>query len=401
LLMHNAGLPPLHADASAPVGDMRGAVKISRVAKSFGAVPVLRSVDLDILPGEFVTILGSSGCGKSTLLRIIAGLEAHDAGTLAIDGRRIDDLRPDERDIAMVFQSYALYPHMTVAENMAVPLRMSRLNWRQRLPGAALFSASYSAANRSIEADILSVAQMLQIDHLLKRKPGQLSGGQKQRVALGRAMVRSPRVFLMDEPLSNLDAELRVHMRAEISELHRRLKTTFIYVTHDQAEAMTMSDRVIVMMKGDVVQAASPAEIYHNPSDLRVARFVGSPRINTVPAFGAGRGLRIMSLDLDTDGPLAEGAKLTAAIRSQDIAVVARGAGDVQGVLAHRENLGSDIFLHVEIAGLADRILVRVDSREQNEVALGDAVDLALDPARILIFDEAGRRLPLVARRPS
>ena len=257
-------------------------IEIDGITKNFGRTEVLRRVDLDIRPGEFMTLVGPSGCGKSTLLRIVAGLEMQSSGSVRIAEAAVDGLRPRDRDLAMVFQSYALYPHLTVAENIAVPLRMRRLKGHQRWPLVGRLMPGTGSLESAIAAEVQSVAAMLDIGHLLDRKPGQLSGGQRQRVALGRAMVRHPKAFLMDEPLSNLDAKLRVHMRAEIAQLHRRLGTTFIYVTHDQAEAMTMSDRIAVMMDGAVLQVAAPEIVYNDPKDIRVAEFIGSPKINVL-----------------------------------------------------------------------------------------------------------------------
>jgi multiple sugar transport system ATP-binding protein len=240
-------------------------------------------VSLEVGPREFLTLLGPSGCGKSTLLRIIAGLEQADDGSIALGGQAVDGLLPRERDVAMVFQSYALYPYMTVAENIGLPLLMRRTQPWQRLPLMRRLHPGARAASGTIAHDVRRAAEALQIESFLDRKPAQLSGGQRQRVALARAMVRDPRVFLMDEPLSNLDAKLRVTARAEIAELHRRAGVAFMYVTHDQAEAMTMSDRVALMMNGEILQVAPPAEIYDRPAELRVAEFVGSPKINVLP----------------------------------------------------------------------------------------------------------------------
>ncbi|MGL6212044.1 MAG: ABC transporter ATP-binding protein, partial [Paracoccaceae bacterium] len=246
-------------------------LELSGISKTFGTTRVLNDVSLSVKDGEFLTLVGASGCGKSTVLRVIAGLEPQDAGSVQIGGRSVDHLRPKQRNVAMVFQSYALYPHMTVAQNMSMPLVMQRMSLAQRLPGLGRLMPGRAAAMAGIAAEVDAVSRQLQIEALLGRKPAQLSGGQRQRVALGRAMVRHPDVFLMDEPLSNLDAKLRVHMRAELTELHRRLGVTFIYVTHDQVEAMTMSDRVALMDEGRIVHLGTPSELYHNPSDLRVA----------------------------------------------------------------------------------------------------------------------------------
>jgi multiple sugar transport system ATP-binding protein len=226
---------------------------------------VLKAVSLDVRDGEFLTLVGSSGCGKSTILRVIAGLESQDTGAVRIAGRSVDHLRPKQRNVAMVFQSYALYPHMSVKDNIAMPLIMQRLRLAERLPVIGRLSPRRAGVVEEIDGEVSAVARQLQIEQLLARKPSQLSGGQRQRVALGRAMVRRPDVFLMDEPLSNLDAKLRVHMRTELTDLHRRLGVTFVYVTHDQVEAMTMSDRVALMDEGRIVQLGAPADLYHDP----------------------------------------------------------------------------------------------------------------------------------------
>jgi multiple sugar transport system ATP-binding protein len=367
----------------------RGAVRLAGIAKQFGATSVLRDIDLDIRAGEFITILGPSGCGKSTLLRIIAGLEPQSAGTVAIDGVSMDGLPPDRRDIAMVFQSYALYPHLTVAENIAVPLRMRRLTRLQRLPGARALPAVRRVA-ASISEAVQAVAATLRLESLLGRKPAQLSGGQKQRVALARAMVRQPKAFLMDEPLSNLDAELRVHMRAEIAQLHRQLGATFIYVTHDQAEAMTMSDRVAVILEGELRQIASPSELYRDPDDLRVAHFVGTPRINVLPAVATAAGIDVLGLPIARQSGLPVGTKLQAAVRPERLAVA--GAG-MQGRVIYRENLGSDLFLHVTVDGASTPAIVRCDSSALDATEIGTSLGLAIPPDALLLFDLDGRRL--------
>ncbi|MGE0718699.1 MAG: ABC transporter ATP-binding protein [Alphaproteobacteria bacterium] len=373
----------------------RGRVTIRGLTKSFGATRVLQGVDLDIADGEFVTVLGPSGCGKSTLMRIVAGLETQDGGSVAIGGAPVDALRPDQRDIAMVFQSYALYPHLTVRDNIALPLRMRRLGFAQRLPLVGRALPGVGAAERGIAEAVRRVAGILQIEHLLDRKPGQLSGGQKQRVAVGRAMVREPRVFLMDEPLSNLDAELRVHMRAEIAELHRALRTTFIYVTHDQAEAMTMSDRVVVMMDGRPLQVAPPARIYDDPEDIRVARFVGSPRINVLPGIATGRrSLTVLGSETPFDLDLPTGASVQVGFRPGAAAATRGNSGDsLPGVLRHRENLGSDLFLHVALPGVEAPVIVRVDPADIAEFPVGEPVTVRLPAADLLVFAADGARL--------
>ncbi len=259
-------------------------ISIRNINKSFGTVKVLHDINLEIRDGEFISLLGSSGCGKSTLLRIIAGLEQETGGELLIGERTMDKVPPKNRSVSMVFQSYALYPHLSVYDNMSLPLVMRKLSRIQRLPLVGRMIGGAGQAHRKIREKVVALAKSLDIDSLLDRKPSQLSGGQRQRVALGRAMVREPEVFLMDEPLSNLDTKMRAHMRTELSELHRSLGTTFVYVTHDQEEAMTMSDRVALMMDGMILQVASPREIYRNPVHMKVAEFIARRRSTCCPA---------------------------------------------------------------------------------------------------------------------
>ncbi len=388
-------LPPMRVVMPDAMAALRpasgGAVTLTGIAKQFGATSVLHGIDLDIRSGEFITILGPSGCGKSTLLRIIAGLERQSSGSVAIDGAVVDGLRPDERDIAMVFQSYALYPHLSVFENIAVPLRMRRLTAYQRLRVAALLPGVRRIA-RDIAQDVDAVARTLRIEELLHRKPGQLSGGQKQRVALARAMVRKPRAFLMDEPLSNLDAELRVHMRAEIAQLHQQLGTTFIYVTHDQAEAMTMSDRIVLIVAGTPLQIGSPDAIYGDPDDLRVAQFMGTPRINVLPAVATNGGLDVLGTTLPLPAGVAPGTRLQLGIRPGRLAA-ATGQPGVTGRLAFRENLGSDLFLHVHVEGAGAPLVAHCDPSESGAWRIGEPVTLAIAPRHVLLFGMDGRRL--------
>ncbi|MBI2736579.1 MAG: ABC transporter ATP-binding protein [Rhodospirillales bacterium] len=369
----------------------RGAVSLAGIAKQFGTTSVLRGIGLDIRAGEFITILGPSGCGKSTLLRIIAGLEPQSAGTVSIDGASMDGLPPDRRDIAMVFQSYALYPHLTVAENIAVPLRMRRMTRLQRLPGAGVMPGVRRITG-SIGDAVHAVAATLRLESLLDRKPAQLSGGQKQRVALARAMVRQPKAFLMDEPLSNLDAELRVHMRAEIAQLHRQLGATFIYVTHDQAEAMTMSDRVAVILEGELRQIASPGELYRDPDHLRVAQFVGTPRINVLAAVEMAAGIDVLGIPVGRRSGLPVGSKLQAAIRPERLAVTGENSS-LSGQVVYRENLGSDLFLHVALDGASTPVIVRCDSSALDSTEIGTAVRVAVPAEHLLLFDMEGRRI--------
>jgi multiple sugar transport system ATP-binding protein len=370
-------------------------VGIDAISKSYGGTSVLRGVSLDVRDGEFVTLLGPSGCGKSTLLRIIAGLEIQDGGEIAIDGRPVDGARPKRRDVAMVFQSYALYPHMTVAANMALPLRMRRLSPWQRLPLIGPLLPGARAAMIRIEEEVRRTASALEIGHVLGRKPGQLSGGQRQRVAVGRAMVRQPAVFLMDEPLSNLDAKLRVTMRAEIKELHRHLGTTFIYVTHDQAEAMTLSDRVAVMLDGELLQVAAPQEIYADPADRRVAEFIGSPRINLVPAKVRDAGsVEIASERIAITTGLSQGSEVTLGIRPEAFfPATPDERGGLHGHVRLVEHLGSDLYVHLDAAGMAEPLIARLRAERAPDLAIGQPLRLAVRPERILLFDADGRRL--------
>jgi multiple sugar transport system ATP-binding protein len=347
------------------------AISFENVRKSFGAVEVLKDVSLDIADGEFLTLLGPSGCGKSTLLRIVAGLERNDSGSITIGSRRVDALPARDRDIAMVFQSYALYPHMTVAENIGLPLTMRRMNAWQRLPGLGALLPGTRAARKSVAKDVAEAAAALDIGPLLQRKPSQLSGGQKQRVALGRAMVRHPAAFLLDEPLSNLDAKLRVQMRAELTELQRRLGATMIYVTHDQSEAMTMSDRVAVMLAGKLQQVAPPRQLYDDPETLAVAEFVGSPKINVFPAGGGFHAVRPEAMEV----------------------VAADAGGAIAGRIRLVEHLGSESLVHVEAPDMPLPLIARLEAMSTRDPRRGEAVGLRPLPGRVLKFDETGSRI--------
>src|SRR6056297_876728 len=328
-------------------------VELIDVAKSYGKLEVLRDINLSLEQGEFVVFVGPSGCGKSTLLRMIAGLEDITRGELRIDGRPMNDVLPAKRGIAMVFQSYALYPHMSVFENMAFGLEQARLS------------------RDAITAKVHDAAAMLQIAELLDRKPKQLSGGQRQRVAIGRAITRDPRVFLFDEPLSNLDAALRVDTRLEIAGLSKRLPdTTMIYVTHDQVEAMTLADRIVVLNGGIVEQVGTPMDLYERPTSQFVAGFIGSPRMNFVTGALA----------------TAQGAA-TYGIRPEHIALSPE-AGDWRGRVILTERLGSDTFVHVEAEGIGP-LNVRIEGR--SELDTGRPVFLTPDPSAVHLFDESGR----------
>ncbi|MCB2136050.1 MAG: ABC transporter ATP-binding protein [Rhodobacteraceae bacterium] len=332
-----------------------GRIVLEKVAKRFGEVEVIPPLDLTIEDGEFAVFVGPSGCGKSTLLRLIAGLEDVSDGTIAIDGQDATAVPPAKRGLAMVFQSYALYPHMSVRKNIAFPLKMAKLD------------------RAEIDKRVNGAASVLNLSDYLDRRPGQLSGGQRQRVAIGRAIVREPAAFLFDEPLSNLDAALRVGMRLEISELHKRLATTMIYVTHDQVEAMTMADKIVVLRAGNIEQVGSPLELYRAPRNLFVAGFIGSPKMNFIEG--------------------AEAAKHNAhtiGIRPEHIAVSDAG-GQWSGRVGVAEHLGSDTFFHIHDTGLADTITVRADG----EVGFkhGDRIGLAPREDQIHRFDAKGLRI--------
>lgn len=374
-------------------------VSLDGISKRFGSGNVLSDVSLNIREGEFLTLVGPSGCGKSTLLRIIAGLERATKGSVKIGGRRVDDLPPKERDVAMVFQSYALYPHMTVSENLAVPLRMRRLSQLQRLPLLGRISDRTRTINAEIDAEVQSAASLLGIKHLMERKPSQLSGGQRQRVALGRAIVRRPKVFLMDEPLSNLDAQLRVHMRFELAQLHRRLGVTFIYVTHDQAEAMTMSDRVAVMMDGELLQVDTPAAIYDDPAHLRVASFISNPAINVAPgSVRSDRTVEMLDVALPTlNSPdLSPGTAVKVVWRPEAADLCAPGSGVLAGQVARYERLGAEVFVHVQHSALDEPLIVRLeagDERSKGMAAPGQQVGIKVKTERILLFRQDGSRI--------
>jgi multiple sugar transport system ATP-binding protein len=370
------------------------AVEVKEIRKSFGATAVLHGVSLSIASGEFIALVGPSGCGKTTLMRIIAGLEAPTAGTVAIHGRDVTQVRAADRDVAMVFQNYALYPHLTVRQNLAVPLVMRRMTAWQRMPGIGRLVPGTTPIRAEIGEAITRTADMLGIAPYLERKPAQLSGGQRQRVALGRAIVRQPNVFLMDEPLSNLDAALRVTTRAEIVALHRRVGAATVYVTHDQSEAMTMSDRVAVMMGGEILQIGPPEEIYNDPQDIRVARFIGSPAINTVAAEIDGSGeVRVGAVRLGVHS--AARGPITVAIRPEDCRPAEQG---LTARVEHVEFLGESLLIHARVSGSENLMICRVPPTLRGEAKLGRAIQLALDPAKLMLFDGAGRRVPVLAR---
>jgi multiple sugar transport system ATP-binding protein len=331
-----------------------GNIVLRNVHKAFGATTIIPSIDLDIADGEFVVFVGPSGCGKSTLLRLIAGLEDMTSGTIMIDDRDVSNEAPAKRKLAMVFQSYALYPHMTVAKNIAFPLKMA--------------GESADVIDRKVK----DAARVLNLTNYLERRPGQLSGGQRQRVAIGRAIVRQPSAFLFDEPLSNLDAALRGTMRLEISELHQQLKTTMVYVTHDQVEAMTMADKIVVLNAGNIEQVGSPLDLYRSPRNLFVAGFIGSPRMNFL------------------DGaPAQKHGAARIGIRPEHIAI-STTAGEWKGKVGVAEHLGSDTFLHIHTDGQGT-INVRADG--DVVVRHGDTVYLTPDARRLHRFGPDGTAL--------
>jgi multiple sugar transport system ATP-binding protein len=366
------------------------AINAIGLVKRFGGQRVLGPVDLSVRPGEFLTLVGPSGCGKSTLLRLIAGLETASEGSIRIAGRTVTDAPPKERDIAMVFQNYALYPHLTVAQNMAVPLRMRRLSLPQRLPVVGRLLPRSATTLSQINHDVEQAAKSLGIGHLLSRKPAQLSGGQRQRVALGRAIVRKPRVFLLDEPLSNLDAQLRVQMRSELVQLHRRLRVTLIYVTHDQAEAMTMSSRIAVMFAGEILQIGTPEAVYDDPDHLKVASFISNPGLNTLP-FAA-----IANTQLSRQlGAVASGSPgCTVAFRPEACAAVSVGEqSDLIGRLIFCERFGAEAFAHIAVECAEHPIIARIDPASAARMTCDQLVRLNLDASKLFLFGPDGSRL--------
>ena len=356
-----------------------GQITLTDIKKSFGAIDVLHDVNLHIDDGELVVFVGPSGCGKSTLLRVIAGLEKVTGGSIDIDGRRVNDVTAAERGLAMVFQSYALYPHMTVRQNLAFGLENSKM------PKA------------EITERVGEAARMLEIDAYLGRRPGQLSGGQRQRVAIGRAIVRRPVAFLLDEPLSNLDAELRVSTRAELAALHARLSSTMIYVTHDQVEAMTLADRIVVMRAGRIEQVGTPLDLYNTPANRFVAGFIGAPHMNFLQGEVAERtgdsaivtvagGVRVHLHPVE--GSMEKGQKLTVGVRPQHL-VISADPTSPKVKLRLVEALGSETVIHGEING--ERLMAVLPGQQRYRA--GDEVPLDLEAAPLHLFDENGMRI--------
>ncbi len=330
-----------------------GALELKGVTKSFGATDVIKGVDLTVKDGEFCVFVGPSGCGKSTLLRIIAGLEDASGGDILLDGVRMNDTAPAKRELAMVFQSYALYPHLTVRDNMGLALKQA------------------GAAKAEIKSATDRAAEMLSLAPLMERRPAELSGGQRQRVAIGRAIVRRPKLFLFDEPLSNLDAALRVATRIEIARLHRELGATMIYVTHDQVEAMTLADKIVVLRAGKVEQVGAPMELYNNPANTFVAGFIGSPQMNFLAAKAMGQG---------------EGS---VGIRPEHL-ILSRDRGEIAGKVSHVEKLGGETLVYVHTA---DHGLLTVRLFGEHDYAVDEAVFLSLTVEKTFRFDAEGQRL--------
>ena len=351
-------------------------LQLKNVAKRYGSVEVLRDINLDIADGEFIVLVGPSGCGKSTLLRMIAGLEPISEGDFLIDDERMNDIRPRDRDIAMVFQSYALYPHMDVARNMGVSMEIR----------------GDAAAAR--QARVVEAGRALGLDKLLERLPKALSGGQRQRVAMGRAIVRDPRAFLFDEPLSNLDAALRVEMRLEIARLHQRLGTTMVYVTHDQVEALTLADRIVVLNGGDIQQVGTPLELYERPANRFVAQFIGSPTMNVITAKSeASDAVTLANGAQIRVPPLAKFASVAElGIRPEHVDVVAPGEGDLEAVADVVERLGSDTNVYTLVEGIGP-VMARV--RGNVPARSGDRLGLRVRPEHAHLFARDGQALRL------
>ena len=371
------------------------AFSLRDINKSYGGNSILKGVSLEAEAGEFIALVGPSGCGKSTLLRIVAGLDHADRGEIVIGGEDVSARAAGDRNIAMVFQSYALYPHLTAGQNIAVPLAMRRLSTAGRLPLIGTMLSGQRQIRADIQRQVQDMAVSLKIDHLLDRKPGQMSGGQRQRVALARAMVRHPSVFLMDEPLSNLDANLRVHARGEIVELHRKAGVPTLYVTHDQSEALSMADRVAVMIGGRLLQLDSPRTIYDDPAHIEVARFLGQPRINILPTVIDGNGLvQVGGIRLATRSDLKPASPVTVAFRPEFVRLGCAGEGNLPGRVERLEFLGSEVVVFTKLAAMDGTVVAKIPPAEAIGLAAGQRIDLRLDPDAILLFDDRGDRLP-------
>jgi multiple sugar transport system ATP-binding protein len=353
-----------------------GSVQLTGVRKMFGALEVIKGIDLTVADGELVVFVGPSGCGKSTLLRMIAGLEDVDYGDVHIAGADVTELAPARRGVAMVFQNYALYPHMTAYDNLAYGLRRAGI------------------ARAEVDARVKETAALLQISELLPRRPKAMSGGQRQRVAIGRAIIRKPEVFLFDEPLSNLDAALRVEMRSQIARLHQELRATMIFVTHDQVEAMTLADRIVVLNAGRIEQVGTPREVYHNPANLFVAGFIGSPAMNLLPATVGQGGQLTLALGATVAWPAgkagAEGQNVTLGLRPDRLSLVSQSQAQASGQVTLAEHLGDESILHVRLAG-GESLTVKASG----DVAarLGETVHVGFDLTHAALFGADGQAL--------
>lgn len=368
-------------------------LSLSNITKSFGSNDILKGVSLEAEPGEFIALVGPSGCGKSTLLRIVAGLEHADRGEISLGGKTLSALSAADRNIAMVFQSYALYPHLTAGQNIAVPLAMRRLTSAQRLPAIGNRMPGQKEIRQGILKEVEAMASSLKIGHLLDRKPGQMSGGQRQRVALARAMVRHPALFLMDEPLSNLDANLRIHARGEIVELHRKSGIPALYVTHDQSEALSMASRVAVMIGGRLLQFATPQNIYEQPSHIEVARFIGQPRINLLPTKAITNGV-VQFGGIAIGAPvLSQGDDVTIGIRPEFVTLAAPSNNAVAATVERMEFLGSEVILFARLSGIGETMLVKLSPHEATDLLPGKPIHLALQPDKAMLFARQGERI--------
>ena len=351
-------------------------IKLKKVRKSYGTVKVLQGIDLTVGAGEFCVFVGPSGCGKSTLLRIIAGLDDVSSGTIEIDGEKVNNLSASSRGLAMVFQSYALYPHMSVYKNMAFGLENSKM------------------PKPEIDRRVREAAELLQITDYLDRKPKALSGGQRQRVAIGRAIVREPKAFLLDEPLSNLDAELRVTMRKELAALHAKIGDTMIYVTHDQTEAMTLADKIVVLQSGRIEQTGAPLDIYNNPQNVFVAGFIGSPRMNLIEATAnqGADGWTLtapnMSVPIPNVDGLANGAHCTVGIRPEHVSIATEGSGHTKAQVAFAEQLGGETYLYCDVEGSPQ---ITVHQPGQLPVIKGQTLALNFALENMHLFDANGQ----------
>lgn len=356
-------------------------LQIVNLAKSFGEQEILHNINLHIKEGEFLALVGESGSGKSTLLRIIAGLEEQSSGEIRKKGIDISKHTPKDRNFAMVFQSYALYPHFSVEQNLAAPL-IARTKKSYALPFAKIWSKKARVHFESIESKVKQVAHKLKIAHLLDKKPRELSGGQCQRVALGRAIIREPDIFLMDEPLSNLDAKLRIHTRGEISQIHRELNKTFIYVTHDQTEAMTMSDRIAFLVDGHLLQVDTPDRMYNDPQHLKVAQFIGTPTINTTP----------ITLRANSIMP-TQSSDYTLAIRAENLTL--DSTSPIQATIHNIENMGNEYLIYTQLHSNNAEFVLSLKPSIGATLSLGQDIGIGFDFAKAFLFDKQGRRIAM------